>query len=265
MLCGRERIVNITDHLRQCCPVDLATCEYFSLAREPATPAESWPVRYGEWLAQQLAERRPVELWKAPAGIWLAILQGGDCGVAINSDQLRDLQPLTTTTTTAPRPGGVSADAGLKAPVELFYSYCHRDEKLRDELDIHLAAMRREGVIVGWHDRMIAAGQEWKGQIDEHLNAAAVILLLVSPHFIESDYCHDVEMRRALERHDAGEARVIPVILRPVDWHQQPFARLQALPKDGKPVTKWPNKDDAFLDVARGIRAAVRALVQTAH
>jgi hypothetical protein len=161
------------------------------------------------------------------------------------------------------RPGIPAGDGSSRqsgARMEVFYSYSHRDERLREQLENHLAALKREGVITGWHDRKIRAGTEWQGQIDEHLNTASVILLLVSSNFLGSDYCYDVELRRALERHAAGEARVIPIILRPVDWHGTAFARLQALPKDGKPVTKWSNRDEAFLDVAQGIRRAVKEL-----
>ena len=99
----------------------------------------------------------------------------------------------------------------------------------------HLGILKRQGVIRDWHDRKITAGTEWKGQIDHHLDTAGVILLLVSADFIASDYCYDVEMKRALERHDTGEARVIPVILRPVDgWQAAPFGKLQAAPTDGQ-------------------------------
>ena len=101
-------------------------------------------------------------------------------------------------------------------------------------------------------------GQEWAGAIDEHLNRADVVLLLVSADFLASDYCYDREMTRALERDDAGDARVIPVILRSVDWHGAQFAKLQALPKDARPVTSWPDRDEAFTDVARGIRQVRR-------
>ena len=87
----------------------------------------------------------------------------------------------------------------------------------------HLAILRRQGVITDWHDRKIGAGREWEGEIDEHLNTAHVILLLISSDFIASDYCYDVEVQRAMERHNAGEARVIPVILRPVDWEEGTF------------------------------------------
>jgi hypothetical protein len=60
----------------------------------------------------------------------------------------------------------------LNEPMELFYSYSHRDEGLRDELEKHLSTLRREGAINNWHDRKIGAGEEWKGNIDEHINAA---------------------------------------------------------------------------------------------
>jgi hypothetical protein len=145
--------------------------------------------------------------------------------------------------------------------IEVFFSYSHKDEELRDELEKHLSILKRQGVITGWHDRRIGAGREWAGEIDTHLNTADVILLLISSDFLASDYCYDVEMKRAMERHEAGEARVIPVILRPVDWKGAPFGKLQALPTDAKPVTEWPNRDGAFLNVAQGIRAAVEELV----
>ena len=142
---------------------------------------------------------------------------------------------------------------------ELFYSYSHGDERLRKELEKHLAVMKRQGLIQEWHDRKIVAGSEYKGEIDEHLNSAEIILLLVSSDFLASDYCYGIEMTRAIERHEAGEATVIPVILRPCDWMGTPFSKLQALPKDAKPVTTWSRRDDAFLDVVKGIRAAIQS------
>src|SRR5260370_19839659 len=111
-------------------------------------------------------------------------------------------------------------------PITLFYSYAHEDELLRNELEKHLSLLRRQSLITEWHDRQILAGEEWAHDIDQHLEVASIILLLVSPDFLASDYCYDVEIQRALERHRRGEARVIPIILRPVDWHVAPFARL---------------------------------------
>jgi hypothetical protein len=141
--------------------------------------------------------------------------------------------------------------------IDIFFSYAHEDETLRNELAKQLKLMKRQRLINEWYDRDIKAGTEWKQEIDEHLNTAQIILLLVSPDFIISDYCYDNEMMRAMQRHEAREARVIPVILRPCDWSSAPFGKLQALPKDAKPITMWSNRDDAFLDVARGIRKVV--------
>ena len=117
--------------------------------------------------------------------------------------------------------------------------------------------LKRERVISGWHDRKIKPGTEWKGQIDAHLESAQIVLLLISADFLASDYCYDIEMDRALARYDAGEAQVIPIILRPCDWPYSRFGKLQALPRDGKPVSAWPTHDQAFNEVARGIRRVV--------
>jgi tetratricopeptide (TPR) repeat protein len=141
-------------------------------------------------------------------------------------------------------------------PLEIFYSYAHEDERLRDELEKHLSGLKRQGFITDWHDRDITAGSEWKDAIDDHLESAHIILLLISPDFLASDYCHDVEMTRALERQEKNEARVIPIILRPVDWDGVPFSKLQCLPKNAEPVTLWKNEDAAFMDIAKGIRKA---------
>jgi tetratricopeptide (TPR) repeat protein len=121
--------------------------------------------------------------------------------------------------------------------------------------------LKREGVIRDWHDRQITARQEWDGEIDEHLNSARVILLLASPDFLASKYCYDIEVRRAMERHEAGEARVIPVILRPCEWQSAPFGKLQALPTGAIPITRWPDRDEAFLSVTQGIHRAVEELL----
>ncbi len=149
--------------------------------------------------------------------------------------------------------------------IKLFFSYSHRDEALRDELEIHLAGLKRQGLIETWHDRRIGAGKEFAHEIDRNLEEADVILLLVSPYFVASDYCYDIEMNRAMERHAAGEARVIPVILDPCDWTSLPLGKLLATPTDGKPVTKFPNLHDAFLDVTRAIRRAADELGRSAQ
>ena len=142
-------------------------------------------------------------------------------------------------------------------PLEVFYSYAHEDEKLRNELDKHLRLLQRQNLIVGWHDRRIGAGTMWGDQIDEHIHSAHIILLLISPDFIASQYCYDQEMNAALARHSRREALVIPIILRPVNWKGAPFGQLQALPRDARPVTTWANQDEAFAAIADEIREVV--------
>ena len=123
--------------------------------------------------------------------------------------------------------------------VRVFFSYSHRDEDLRDELEIHLSALKRQGVIETWNDRRIGAGKDFEAEIDSNLESAQIILLLVSANFIASDYCYDIEMKRAMERHSNEEARVIPVILHPCLWERTPFGKLLATPPDGKPISKF--------------------------
>ena len=142
----------------------------------------------------------------------------------------------------------------------LFFSYTHKDEALRDELETHLALMKRQKLIDGWHDRRILAGDEVDDSIKKELEDADIILLLVSSDFIASNYCYSKEMTRAMERHEAKEARVIPVILRSCDWHSAPFGKLLAAPKDGRAITTWPDRDVAFTDVAKQVRTAVESM-----
>ncbi|MBC2734163.1 MAG: toll/interleukin-1 receptor domain-containing protein [Desulfobacteraceae bacterium] len=144
--------------------------------------------------------------------------------------------------------------------IKVFFSYSHKDEELRNELETHLAALKRQGVIETWHDRRIGAGVDIDREIDQHLELADIILLLVSPYFIASDYCYDVEMKGAIERHSAGETVVIPVILHPCDWKGAPFGKLRATPTDGKPVSKFSNLHDAFLEITQDIRAVAKSI-----
>jgi hypothetical protein len=103
------------------------------------------------------------------------------------------------------------------SPANLFIAYSHRDNLLKDALVSHLAPLRRSGRIIDWHDRAIKPGELWDREIDQKLSGSQIILLLISADFIASDYCDGIEMKRALDRHEAGDACVIPIILRPCD------------------------------------------------
>ena len=146
-------------------------------------------------------------------------------------------------------------------PVTIFFCYAHEDEALLNHLKRHLRPLQRQGLIDVWHDQDISAGTEWEREISQHLNGAQIILLLVSPDFMYSDYCYGTEMKRALERHARGEARVIPVIVRHIDW-QGVLGTLQALPKDATPISDryWHTLDEAFFNVVKGIRKVVEEL-----
>lgn len=155
-----------------------------------------------------------------------------------------------------------SVDA-LNRAKPLFFSYSHKDEGLRDELETHLKLLQRQRIISTWHDRKILPGQEWDHEIDNQLERASIILLLISSDFIASDYCWDKEVKRALERHNAKEAVVVPVMLRSCDWKGTPFGKLQGLPTGMKAVTAWQDRDTAWTDVVTGIRKVAEQLPPT--
>lgn len=170
----------------------------------------------------------------------------GESLVNINVNELLNGVDLDNTrrTRTIERPGRA---------VRLFYSYSHKDETFRNQLETHLKLLHRGGFIEAWHDRKIGAGDDWRQSIDDNLNRADIILLLVSADFIASDYCYEKEMEAALMRQDRGEARVVPIIVRDVNWGKTPFSKLQALPKDGRAVSLWGKRDSAWRNVAEGI------------
>jgi hypothetical protein len=135
----------------------------------------------------------------------------------------------------------------------LVFSYAHADEVLHNELEKHLSPLKRMGLLETWHDHRIVAGQHFAGEIDRNFAEADIILLLVSPDFVDSDYCFDIEMQGALERDSRGEAVVIPVILRPCHWTKLQFGKLQAATKDGKAIVHFPSHDDGFYEVVASI------------
>ena len=134
--------------------------------------------------------------------------------------------------------------------VKIFCSYAHKDKALRDELAKHFKRMN----ILAWYDRDINSGTNWIKEIDQNLETADIVLLLISVDFMASKYCYEKEMARALERQKKDGISVIPVLMRPVYWQDAPFSYLQASPASLLPVTRWPNQDEAFVEIATDVR-----------
>ena len=151
----------------------------------------------------------------------------------------------------------------MKDKVDIFFCYARKDKKFLEEIKTHLMPLQRLELAKVWHDADISPGSEWEEEISKHLNTADIILLLISPDFMASEYCYSKEMVQAMERHERGEARVIPVILRAIYWQEAPFGKLQALPKDAQPITKWQDRDEALFDVAETIRMVVQDLISS--
>ncbi|MBW4517458.1 MAG: tetratricopeptide repeat protein [Timaviella obliquedivisa GSE-PSE-MK23-08B] len=149
-----------------------------------------------------------------------------------------------------------------RQPIEVFFSYSREDKPLRDKLEVHLSGLKRQGVISSWHDREIVAGSEWEEEIDRHMRTADVILLLISPAFVASRYCYEIELPDAMARHEAEEACVVPILLQEVvGWQKLPFAKLQVYPSGGTPLADWRPQRKAFENVVEGIEKAVKELL----
>ncbi len=148
--------------------------------------------------------------------------------------------------------------------IKVFISYSHKDETFREQLTTHLKPLERQRLIDIWYDETLDPGKLWADRINQELDEADIILLLISADYLAQDFLYNIEMRRAMERHDSGDTVIVPVILRPVNWEGAPFARLQALPDDGRPVTLWPNVDEAFAQVARRVRELANDIMSRA-
>ncbi len=148
----------------------------------------------------------------------------------------------------------------MEKPLQVFCCYAHKDQPYLLELKKHLSAIQVDGLISMHDDLDISARMDREQEISHYLNTAHIILLLISPDFLTPNYSS--EMEQALGRHKKGEARVIPVILRPANWQAAPFARLQCLPRNAQPATTWGNRDEAFRNIAQGIRLVCEELLR---
>jgi len=142
-------------------------------------------------------------------------------------------------------------------PSKIFISYAHKDEAFKDELVIRLKGLQRNGYLITWHDRKIEPGQLWDAAIKSALDTASIIVFLVSPDFLDSDYIHNVEIKKAFERYHAGQCKIVPIIIRPCHFQDTAIGELQALPKNAKPISTWSDKDEAWYDVLEQLKKTI--------
>jgi uncharacterized membrane protein len=148
----------------------------------------------------------------------------------------------------------------MSVPLEVFCCYAREDQEMLEHLKKHLMPLQRSGQITVWSDTNLNAGVVWEKELHQHLESADIILLLISPDFMASDYCYSSEMGRAIERHNESSACVIPVLLRSTFWDNAPFATLQMVPTNAKYVTSWPDRDEAFHDITRHVNRVISEL-----
>ena len=149
-----------------------------------------------------------------------------------------------------------------KKPLQIFIAYSRRDAEILEELRIHLRVLERIQNVKIWYDGLIEAGHDWEESIKTNLHQADIILLLISQNFLASDYCYDTEMTQALALHEQGKLRAIPIIARNSLWQKTPFAHLQALPKNGKPiVSDWGvDREAPYLQIVQALEAIATEL-----
>lgn len=147
----------------------------------------------------------------------------------------------------------LGGDTLMEKKVKVFLSYCHVDEMYKEELDKHFAPLKRSNKVETWNDRELKAGTKFDDNIKSHLNQDDIIILLISSDFFASDYCYNIEMQRAIERANRRECILIPIIVRPCLWTETPIKDILALPKDGKPISKYEDKDEAYLEIVTAV------------
>src|SRR5579885_849540 len=148
-----------------------------------------------------------------------------------------------------------------RTSLHVFYCYAHEDKIFRDALDKHLSEFKRQKLLTIWSDWEINAGEEWKPTIDTHIQTAHVVLCLVSPDFLASNYCYEHEMQQALKRHKEGSVRVIPILVRPTYWENTPLSKFEMLPSDALAVTLWSQPDAAWVNVIKNILPIIQELL----
>jgi hypothetical protein len=144
-----------------------------------------------------------------------------------------------------------------------FISYSHSDEHIVKRLHAHMSQLKREGNLTSWFDGEILAGASLDKDITTELNKTDIFIAIVSPDYLNSAYCFDIEFQDALNRFALGHVRIVPVIAQPCDWKASPFGKFKAIPKDGKPISEWTNENNALLNVIDELRRLISTPLTT--
>ncbi len=197
---------------------------------------------------------KPITSWDTSEAAYVHIVK--NIGTVITEIELQK-QGLSGASTMTATPLN---ELTLNDPLNIYISYAWADEFLEQRVQAHLQTLQQRTLITIWHTGMISAGKDWRQEIDSHLQNAHIILLLVSQNYFMDKVVYGIEMRGAMRRNAAGEARVIPIILSPCNWQQAPFATLLVLPKGGTSVVEWSNRDAVIADTVKNIYVVVEEL-----
>lgn len=151
----------------------------------------------------------------------------------------------------------------MATPIPTFISYAHKDKKFMDQLRTFLKPYEANNTIKVWTDKDTVAGQDWDELIKTKLLSSRLIIFLCSPDFLASDYITKVELKNAIEQRQSEAASLVPVIIRPINMNLLTIRHLQAVPSEARAVAIWPNRDEAWVDVIRGLELVFLSLNQT--
>ncbi|WP_020560643.1 COR domain-containing protein [Thiofilum flexile] len=155
-------------------------------------------------------------------------------------------------------------ESTMDQKIKIFISYSHADEKpFLEKTEQCLKNLGRALPIEFWHDRKLLAGSSVHDVIFKQLKQADIVILLVSPDFIASDYCFTREIVEALKIYEKEQNIIIPIIIRETEgWRDYDIGNITALPTDGRPFKKWADPDEFWADVQKGLRLTIQALLE---
>jgi hypothetical protein len=220
-----------------------------------------WPRSWSEKAKKFRVDADALDDGAVSTTLDLGVTLAGGAPAAVDPPRVPPADPtavaLLSTTPATAIPG--TAKPVAPGPVEVVIFHSPKDDDMREELETHLALLRRGKVISSFSARSIELGADKAQEVAAHVASARVFLVLISPSFLASDFYDGPEFTQAVARGDRGEAIVVSIYLKTCDWATTSLHRLQGLPRDGVPVAKRDH-DEAFTEVARELRHLVEKL-----